>query len=134
MKLLVHLLGDLHQPLHTGRAEDRGGNTIKVKWFRGKTNLHSVWDTKMIESYNMTYSELSNNLDYFSKNQKEAIQKGTVIDWVNESREQAMIVYQSAKTDQNLSYRYMYDYFSTVKTQLKKGGLRLAKILNELFG
>ena len=134
LKLLVHLLGDLHQPLHTGRAEDRGGNTIKVKWFRGKTNLHSVWDTKMIESYNMTYSELSNNLDYFSKNQKEAIQKGTVIDLVNESREQAMIVYQSAKTDQNLSYRYMYDYFSTVKTQLKKGGLRLAKILNELFG
>ena len=56
LKLLVHLLGDLHQPLHTGRAEDRGGNTIKVKWFRGKTNLHSVWDTKMIDSYNMTYS------------------------------------------------------------------------------
>ena len=57
LKLLVHLLGDLHQPLHTGRAEDRGGNTIKVKWFRGKTNLHSVWDTKMIDSYNMTYTE-----------------------------------------------------------------------------
>ena len=56
LKLLVHLIGDLHQPLHTGRAEDRGGNMIKVKWFRGKTNLHSVWDTKMIESYNMTYT------------------------------------------------------------------------------
>ena len=134
LKLLVHLIGDLHQPLHTGRAEDRGGNMIKVKWFRGKTNLHSVWDTKMIESYNMTYTELSTNLDYFSKNQKEAIQKGTVIDWVNESRELSMNVYDSAKIDQNLSYRYMYDHFSTVKIQLRKGGLRLAKVLNELFG
>ena len=70
----------------------------------------------------------------FSKNQKEAIQKGTVIDWVNESRELAMLVYDSAKIDQNLSYRYMYDHFTTVKIQLRKGGLRLAKVLNELFG
>jgi hypothetical protein len=45
-----------------------------------------------------------------------------------------MMVYDSAKIDQNLSYRYMYNHFSTVKTQLKKGGLRLAKVLNELFG
>jgi hypothetical protein len=45
-----------------------------------------------------------------------------------------MMVYDSAKIDQNLSYRYMYDHFSTVKTQLKKGGLRLAKVLNQLFG
>jgi len=134
LKLLVHLIGDLHQPLHIGRAEDRGGNAIKVKWFRGKTNLHSVWDTKMIESYNMTYTELSTNLDNFSKNQKEAIQEGTFIDWVNESRELATMVYGSAKMDQNLSYRYMYDHFSTVKVQLRKGGLRLAKVLNELFG
>jgi hypothetical protein len=74
------------------------------------------------------------NLDYFSKKQKEAIQKGSVIDWVNESRELAMLVYDSAKIDQNLSYRYMYDHFSTVKIQLRKGGLRLAKVLNELFG
>ena len=69
-----------------------------------------------------------------AENQKEAIQKGTVIDWVNESRELSMNVYDSAKIDQNLSYRYMYDHFSTVKIQLRKGGLRLAKVLNELFG
>ena len=134
LKLLVHLIGDLHQPLHTGRAEDRGGNAIKVNWFRGKTNLHAVWDSKMIESYNMTYTELSTNLDYFSKNQKAAIQKGTIIDWANESRELALTVYGSAKINENLSYRYMYDHFSTVKSKLKKGGLRLAKVLNELFG
>ena len=103
LKLLVHLIGDLHQPLHTGRAEDRGGNAIKVNWFRGKTNLHAVWDSKMIESYNMTYTELSTNLDYFSKNQKAAIQKGTIIDWANESRELALTVYGSAKINDNLS-------------------------------
>ena len=134
VKLLVHLLGDLHQPLHIGRSEDRGGNNIKVQWFRGNTNLHSVWDTKMIESYNMTYTELSSNLNNFSKNQRKAIQEGTVLDWVNETRFLTMKVYESAKVDENLSYRYMYENFATVKTQLQKGGLRLAKVLNELFG
>lgn len=134
LKMLVHLVGDLHQPLHIGRAEDRGGNAIRVKWFRGNSNLHSVWDTKMIESYNMTYSELSTNLDHFTKVQVAAIQKGTVLDWVNETRVLTMKVYQSAKPNQNLSYRYMYDHFATVKKQLQKGGLRLAKVLNELFG
>lgn len=134
VKLLVHLLGDLHQPLHIGRAEDRGGNSIKVKWFRGNTNLHSVWDSKMIDSYGMTYTELTSNLNKFSKNKKKAIQQGTVLDWVNETRFLTMKVYESAKVDENLSYRYMYDNFATVKSQLQKGGLRLAKVLNELFG
>lgn len=135
LKLLVHLVGDLHQPLHIGRGEDRGGNDIKVKWFWStKTNLHSVWDTRMIESYNMTYSELSDNLNKFSKKQIEAIQKGSVLDWVNETRVLTMKVYKSAKPGQNLNYRYMYDHFDTVKKQLQKGGLRLAKLLNELFG
>ena len=88
----------------------------------------------MIESFNMTYTELTSNLNYFSKNQKKAIQKGSVLDWVNETRIITMEVYESATVNENLSYRYMYDHFSTVKMQLKKGGLRLAKVLNELFG
>jgi len=134
LKMLVHLVGDLHQPLHIGRAEDRGGNSIKLEWFWKKTNLHSVWDTKMIESFGMTYTELASNLDTFSKAQVKAIQKGSVLDWVMETRVITMKVYDSAKADDKLSYRYMYDYFGTVKTQLQKGGLRLAKVLNELFG
>ena len=134
LKMLIHLVGDLHQPLHIGRAEDRGGNSIKVEWFWEGTNLHSVWDTKMIESYGMSYSELTSNLNKFSKAQVKAIQEGSVLDWVTETRVLTMKVYESAKSDEKLSYRYMYDHFDTVKQQLQKGGLRLAKVLNELFG
>ena len=46
LKLLVHFMGDLHQPMHIGQREDKGGNTIQVQWFGRGTNLHSVWDTK----------------------------------------------------------------------------------------
>lgn len=134
LKLLVHFIGDLHQPLHVGKAEDRGGNSIDVTWFRVNTNLHSVWDTKMIESFHMNYTELSSNLNKFSKEQIINIQQGSVLDWVYESRDLAMKVYESVKAEKNLSYRYMYHYFPTVKIQLQKAGLRLARVLNDLLG
>ena len=47
-------MGDLHQPLHAGRAEDRGGNDIQVQWFGEGSNLHRVWDSDMLESYGMS--------------------------------------------------------------------------------
>ena len=62
LRFLVHLVGDIHQPLHVGRAEDRGGNDIKVKWFGNDTNLHRVWDTHIIDDFQMSYTELANHL------------------------------------------------------------------------
>ncbi|MEK6627788.1 MAG: S1/P1 nuclease [Bdellovibrionota bacterium] len=48
LKFAVHFIGDIHQPLHTGRVEDKGGNKIPIKWLGLDTNLHSVWDSQMI--------------------------------------------------------------------------------------
>ncbi len=45
LKILTHLLGDLHQPLHLGHASDRGGNEVKIKFFDNETKLHSAWDS-----------------------------------------------------------------------------------------
>lgn len=133
LKFLVHLIGDLHQPLHVGRSEDRGGNDIKVLWHYKKSNLHRVWDSEMIEFYNMSYSELSNNTKNLSKAQIESIAKGSVLDWTYESQGLAKKIYKSAKQDEKLSYRYSYDHFQIVRSQLQKSGIRLAKILNEIF-
>lgn len=49
LKFLVHLVGDLHQPLHCGYKDDAGGNRIRVTFFGTLTNLHAVWDTRMID-------------------------------------------------------------------------------------
>ncbi|MAD97226.1 MAG: S1/P1 Nuclease [Flavobacteriaceae bacterium] len=134
LKMLVHLVGDLHQPLHIGRAEDKGGNDIQVRWYNDGTNLHSVWDTKMIESFNMSYIELANNAKRLNRNQVKAIQKGSVLDWVYETRKLTEKVYASAQVGQKLRYRYSYEYFPIVRQQLQRGGIRLAKILNDIFG
>jgi hypothetical protein len=133
LKMLVHFMGDLHQPMHIGQREDKGGNTIQVEWFGQGTNLHAVWDTKMIEAWNMSYIELADNARDLSKIQIESIQKGTLINWVDEVHEITKEIYKSVKVGENLKYRYSYDYFGTVRTQLQTGGLRLAKVLNDIF-
>ena len=133
LKLLVHLIGDLHQPMHVGLAEDKGGNDFKVQWFNKDSNLHSVWDGEMIDSYGMSYSELTHNADYVNKTQVKAIQNGTVIDWVNDTHQLTRKVYENVKPNENLRYSYSYDNFGTVRNQLQKAGIRLAKVLNELF-
>jgi hypothetical protein len=133
LKLLVHFMGDLHQPMHVGRAEDKGGNDIQVQWFGSGTNLHAVWDSKMIDGFEMTYTELADNADKISKEQVKFLQKGTIADWVNETQTFAVKAYASVEVGEKLSYKYSYENFETVRSQLQKGGIRLAKVLNDLF-
>lgn len=133
LKFLVHLIGDLHQPMHVGREEDRGGNDIKLEWHRKKSNLHRVWDSEMINFYNMSYSELASNRKKLSKAQVERIKEGSILDWTYESQALAKKVYASAAPEAKLSYRYSYDHFEMVTSQLQKSGIRLAKVLNEIF-
>jgi len=133
LKMLVHFIGDLHQPLHTGRGEDKGGNDIQVRWFGDGSNLHRVWDSEMIGSYDMSYTEMASNTQILSKTQTKSIASGTFEDWMYESKKLSERVYASAEVGEKLSYRYMYDWFPVVGEQLQKGGIRLAQVLNEIF-
>jgi hypothetical protein len=133
LKMLVHLMGDLHQPMHVGKSEDRGGNDIQVRWFNDGTNLHSVWDSKMIEHYNMTFTELADNTDKISKEQIKYLQKGSIADWANETQQLAIKVYGSAEVGEKLGYKYVYNNFELVRSQLQVGGIRLAEVLNTIF-
>jgi hypothetical protein len=133
LRMLIHLVGDLHQPMHIGLEEDKGGNDFKVQWQFRDTNLHSVWDTKMIEDYDMSYLELANNASYLTKEQIKSIQKGTVIDWVNETHIVTKEVYASVKQGENLRNEYSYKYFNKARHQIQIAGIRLAKTLNDLF-
>ena len=134
LKMLVHFIGDLHQPLHLGRAADKGGNDFQVQWFNDGTNLHSLWDTKMIESYGMSYSELSKNFGKVTKKEFQSISAGGLLSWVQEGQDLAHKVYESAEVGDKLSYRYSADHMGIVTQQLRKGGVRLAKMLNDIFG
>lgn len=130
---LIHMMGDLAQPMHTGRAEDLGGNRINLTYFGEKTNLHSLWDGKLIDSQKYSYTEYSNLLDIKSKDEVKQIQSGTLENWLYDSHQIANKIYTQTPADSKLAYDYQYKFNATVERQLLYGGLRLAKTLNDLF-
>ena len=136
LKLLVHLVGDLHQPMHIGLAEDKGGNDFQVRWFNKGTNLHRLWDKDMIDHYKMSYTEIADNI---GKNKSQNWVKHTLegnpeewADYIHKNITEK--VYKSCEIGQKLGYRYQYDHFKTVEEQLYIAGIRLAKILNDIYG
>lgn len=133
LKMLVHFIGDMHQPLHVGIGGDKGGNDFQVRWFNQGTNLHRVWDTQIINSFGMSYTELANNAKRLTEEEIKAYQAGTYMDWMYDSRELMEDVYENTKIGEKLGYDYMYKYMDSLRMQLQKGGLRLAALLNEIF-
>ena len=59
LRFVAHLVGDIHQPLHAGFAEDRGGNSVDVRFNGRKENLHSLWDTALVELEQGTPAEIA---------------------------------------------------------------------------
>lgn len=131
LRFVVHIIGDLHQPLHAGGGNDRGGNDLKVTWFGRATNLHSVWDSAMIEQRSLSYSELA---DWLSR----AITPQEIIawngrdpgTWIRESIALRKTIYP---TDTNLSWDYAYQHRRELDDRLKRGGIRIAAYLNWVF-
>jgi hypothetical protein len=131
IKILIHLVGDIHQPLHVGGLDDRGGNNVKVNWFRNETNLHSVWDTYMIDDTKLSYTELAQSLDKPAPAQVQAWQKASVRDWAKESQSYKDNVYKIGNG--KLGYEYSYYNFHIVRQRLLQAGVRLAGVLNEIY-
>ena len=135
LRLVIHIIGDIHQPLHVGRAEDLGGNRIKVFWFNESTNLHALWDDKLIEFQKLSYTEYTANINHPTSEQRTTWQAQPLSEWLFESYKLADKVYKSVtQPDQKLSYRYNYDHVEMMNGQLLKGGVRLAGLLNQIFG
>lgn len=132
LKMLVHLVGDIHQPFHVGCCDDQGGNKVKLKWFKDESNLHKVWDSEMIDETRLSYTELAQALGKPDKNIIAAWQKASVRDWANESMTYRTQVY--AIGDGNLGYKYSYRNLGTAKQRILQAGVRLAGILNQIYG
>ena len=138
IKMIVHLVGDLHCPMHAGRLSDRGGNQMKVKWFGQDTNLHSVWDSKLVESARKWhYSEWRDQLDRAGKEYRDGIMSGSYREWFSETVEGAAAIYEYVEglgqENPNLSYQFVYDFSPLLEDRLLVGGYRLAYVLNTIF-
>jgi len=133
IRMLVHLVGDIHQPLHVGNGEDRGGNNVKLTYFWESSNLHQVWDSGMIDKQQLSFSEYTNTIDFASEEQITKWQSQEVLEWAYESMSYREQVYDIPE-DKKLSYQYNFKNLETVNLRLLQAGIRLAGILNEIYG
>jgi S1/P1 Nuclease len=143
---VVHFIGDIHQPMHsaggqvrndqTGAMEpDLGGNRVKVRYLGVETNLHSVWDSMLIEWGPGTVEEYATYLlEYELRGRPVAeLQTGTPVDWINESNYAA--VHNSYQIGNgSLGSDYAKHNIGIVYERLLRGGLRLRKVLEDALG
>jgi nuclease S1 len=124
---LMHLIGDLHQPLHVGYGSDKGGNTVQLSFFGKGSNLHSVWDTETIRYKGINTAELLKTNTYTAE-QLAAIKKIDVIGWAAQSRSHLKEAYllSSAK----INDQYVDACVPVIKSQLLEAGIRLAAVLD----
>ena len=131
LRFTIHLVGDLHQPLHAGNGTDRGGNDLKLQFFYENTNLHRIWDSQMIDRRQLSYTEWSDWLG--QKISAEQAKAWSVTDpevWIAESAEIRDTIYPDGT---NLSWDYLYEHLPTATTRLQQAGIRLAAYLNALY-
>lgn len=134
LKFLVHLMGDMHCPMHMGHKSDRGGNGWQLRYFGKGTNLHSIWDSGVIESaHKWTYSEWVEQIDTNSKEIDVQMAQGTPESWGKETYGICKKIYDTTPVGSKLSYDYVSEWTETIETQLLRAGLRLARVLNEIF-
>lgn len=154
LKFLVHLVGDLHQPLHVGNGLDMGGNTCKVIFQKTPTNLHALWDEGMIDFTRLSFTELAKFVKQGSQT-SDLVEwrKGGPLDWALESKKIRETIYpdnvasplgpvsirQFCRKDiapteaemPKLGFEYSYKFLPVVEKRLLQAGVRLAKLLNE---
>ena len=133
LKCLIHLMADIHQPLHVGNGTDRGGNQTEVEYFWRKSNLHRVWDTGIIDAQNLSYTEYTDWIHHVDEQKMKTWSQSGILDWAYESMSYRDQVYD-LPDDHKIGYQYNYKNISLVNLRLLQAGIRLAKILNDIYG
>lgn len=133
LRFVIHLSGDRYCPMHTARLDDKGGNTVKMKWFKEETRLHTVWDTHLIESQGYSYTEYAEKLEREYKNHKRAILAMSEEELLLHNYHFTEAIYAYQQTWDGNTYHYIYRWHIPMEEQLYIAGIRLAKLLNKIY-
>jgi hypothetical protein len=135
LKFIVHFIGDLHQPMHVSREEDKGGNTIQVNYSGVGTNLHALWDSKLLDHLGLDDQQLAQKVDQVSAAQVTAWQNDPLIKWIWESYEISSKLYAEidAMNGRSIDDSYYQAHIQIVQQRIEMAGVRLAGVLNRIF-
>jgi hypothetical protein len=147
LAFLVHFVGDLHQPLHAGDRADLGGNKVKARYGEGgpRTNLHSIWDGYLAErAISSPPSGPRGLLSDIPASERKSVAAGTVEDWSRENweaaRDYAYAPVSGGDPCANRPEQVTLDNtkieaaIPILRRQVARGGLRLARLLDEALG
>jgi len=125
LKYVVHFVGDVHQPLHAGYADDKGGNTFQVQAFGRGANLHSLWDSRLIENWPSGVPALLAEL----KATPSKAAGAAPAQWAEES---CRVVATDGfyPTEHKIDSDYERNAAPALKERLSSAGRRLAALLN----
>jgi hypothetical protein len=133
LKYMIHIVGDIHQPMHVSHTKDRGGTNIYVT-FNGKPyNLHGLWDSGLIAENNLNYIQLAKTVDNATSVQIKQWQSDAPITWAWESYQLSEQLYAEAAKNPNFNTVYYRKYMPVIRQRLLQGGIRLAGLLNQIF-
>ncbi len=134
LKYIVHFVGDIHQPMHVSRAEDKGGNSIQVRYDGNGTNLHSLWDTKLLEHAGLNPEQLAAKFDHANQAQIRKWQGEPEILWAWESYQISTQLYgEVEKNGTNIDNAYYEAHMPVIENRIEKAGIRLAGVLNRVL-
>ena len=107
-----------------------------MRYFKNPKNLHSVWDSSLVESaHKWSYTEWQQQIDRASADEQAAILSLTTPDdWARETYAISRTVYDKTPEDTNIEYNYIAEWTPVIERQFLRGGLRLADTLNRLLG
>ena len=129
--VLIHLWGDLSQPLHTGYAEDRGGNMVTITFNGKETNLHSLWDGGIIYDRKIKLDNCLALYAHLSEKEKEECKKFNNVAALKQSRSFLPQIYDFE--DATIDEVYAVKNQAVIEKQILTGGLRLAAMLDDVF-
>lgn len=134
LRFLIHLAGDVHQPLHAANNNDKGGNRVRARLGRQWFNLHRVWDAEVVEALGFDAARVAATLrGSVTPAERKAWQSGTPVQWANEAHGIARDrIYPplQGRREVRLPRDYAARMAPITRTQLSKAGVRLAWLLN----
>lgn len=131
LRFVIHFVGDLHMPLHIGERGDRGGNSVAVTWKGRTTNLHTVWDSELINSAGLEYDQWFGRVRGGARalNRKQ-VERGTPADWAAESHALSRDFVYALPTPPEVAGQYAAENLPRAEDRIMRAGIRLAALLN----
>lgn len=135
LRFVIHLSGDRYCPMHMAHLDDKGGNAVRMAWFskNNNTNLHAVWDTKLIDSQGYSYTEYAQMIEDMYGHRRKAVEAATDAQLLVQSYHLTEAIYAYQQTWDGNTYHYIYRWHQACEEQLYIAGIRLAKLLNSIY-